>query len=349
MASFPTSVWDGSSEVRPDGGVKRGPDGADWRRLVDEIKAFDKVLDGIGLSTLGVFAGADPSKTSQLYRSGAGTDEVQNLAEINATSGTWSLTITLPGNTAVVVTPLGFAITDNDLQTAVDLALAGLSVNGVAYVAGDVAVTGTDINAAGGLDLTFSGTSVEKMNIAVSTTADIDLDTMNAPVVSTTTPGVPVGILTLSGAGTATYPNVWDGVTETRPDASDDRAPDGTDWRELVTRIQGLQRRVQPLGLSAAGVIPLFGTGLWNNGGTVNVVGQATTDIWDGTSDSRPNANVYRGPDWQDYNKAFILLHDMMLQIVPLGLSALGAVPTSDPSEAGQLYTDSGSLKVSAG
>jgi len=96
-------------------------------------------------------------------------------------------------------------------------------------------------------------------------------------------------------------------------------------------------------------VIPLFGTGLWNNGGTVNVVGQATTDIWDGTSDSRPNANVYRGPDWQDYNKAFILLHDMMLQIVPLGLSALGAVPTSDPSEAGQLYTDSGSLKVSAG
>lgn len=349
-ASFPLEVWDGSSDVRPDGSVNRGPAGADWRQLVEEVKAFDKVCDGIGLSTLGVFAGSDPSKTSQLYRSGAGTNEVQNLGEISSTSGTWSLSITLPGNTAAVVTPLTFNITDNDLQTAVDLALAGKSVNGVAYVAGDVAVTGTDINSAGGLTLTFSGASVDKMNIAASTTADIDLDDMTPPAVTTPTPGVPVGVLTLSGAGTATYPNVWDGITVTRPTASADRAPDGGDWLELITRIQGLQRRVQPLGLNADGTIPTAdAAGLWVNDAVVAVVGQATTDIWDGSSVTRPDGTVYRAPDWVDYKRAYLLLKEMMDQIVPLGFTALGAVPTSDPSVAGELYTSTGTLKVSAG
>lgn len=350
MASFPTSVWDGSSEVRPDGGVKRGPDGADWRRLVDEIKAFDKVLDGIGLSVAGVFPAADPSKTSQLYTDGAGTDEVQNLGEIVSTSGTWTLNITLPGNTVVAVTPLAFDVAAAALETAIDTALDGVEINGVTFVAGDIAVTGTDINSAGGLDLTFSGTSVAKMNIAACTTADIDLDDMTPPVVTEDTPGVAANVLTLSGAGTATYPNVWDGITPSRPNASDDRAPDADDWRELVDRIQLLQARVQPLGLNSDGTIPTGdASGLWVNGGVVAVFGAATTNIWDGTSDSRPDPDVYRGPDWQDYNKVYVLLKAMMDQIVPLGFDSLGALPTSDPSVAGELYTDSGALKVSAG
>lgn len=349
-ASFPTSVWDGSSPARPDGGVKRAPEGADWRVLVEELQALGQLCDGIGLSTSGAFAGADPSKTSQLYRSGAGTDEVQNLGEIVSTSGTWSLTITLPGNTAVVVTPLAFNVAAAALETAIDTALDGVEINGVAFTAGDIAVTGTDINSAGGLDLTFSGASVAKMNIAACTTADIDLDDMTPPVVTTSTPGVPANVLTLSGAGTPTYPNIWDGITASRPDASDDRAPDGDDWRELITVIQALEARIQPLGLGADGTIPTSTSGgLWQNGGSVNVFGAATTDVWDGTSDSRPDPDVYRAPDWQDYNAAYIRIKSMQDSLVPLGFSALGALPTSDPSVAGELYTDSGTLKVSAG
>lgn len=123
----------------------------------------------------------------------AGEDEVQNLGEIASTSGNWTLTITLPGNDPVVTGNLGFAITAAALQTAVDLALAGLIVDGVTYTAGDVVVTGTDINSAGGLTLTFSGNSVEKRDIAMVVATDVDLDDMTPPVETETNKGVPAG------------------------------------------------------------------------------------------------------------------------------------------------------------
>lgn len=348
MSSFPTSVWTGVSEDRPNASVKRGPSGYDWLRLVNEINAMEKLCDGIGLSTAGVFPGSDPTKTSQLYRSGSGTNEVQNLGEIVSTSGNWRLTITLPGNSAIQTANLGFAINAAALETAIDTALAGLSVNGVAFVASDISVSGTDINSAGGLTLTFDGTSVQKMNITASTTQDVDLDDMTPPVVTTPTPGVPANNLTLSGAGTATYPNVWDGTTVSRPNRDDERAPDADDWAKLVVQVRALQSRIQPLGLNADGTIPASGTGLWkNNGAVLSVFGQATVSLWDGSSDNR-GVDVYRAPDNVDYLKAYQKVREMQTMLVPLGFTDLGALPTSDPAVSGKLWTNSGVVTVSA-
>lgn len=123
----------------------------------------------------------------------AGEDEIQNLGEISAVSGTWTLTITLPGNDPVTTTAVDFEATAAELQTVVDVALAGLIVAGVTYVAGDVAVTGTDINTPGGLTLTFSGNSVEKRDIAMVVANDVDLDTMTPPVETEVNKGVPAG------------------------------------------------------------------------------------------------------------------------------------------------------------
>lgn len=122
----------------------------------------------------------------------AGEDEVQTLGQIASVSGTWTLTITLPGNDPVTTAAVDFDATSAELQTAIDNALAGLIVDGVTYTAGDVAVTGTAINSTD-LVLTFSGNSVEKRDIALVTANDVSLSDMTPPVETETNKGVPVG------------------------------------------------------------------------------------------------------------------------------------------------------------
>lgn len=122
----------------------------------------------------------------------AGEDEVQTLGQIASVSGTWTLTITLPGNDPVTTAAVDFDATSAELQTAIDNALAGLIVDGVTYTAGDVAVTGTAINSTD-LVLTFSGNSVEKRDIALVTANDVSLSDMTPPVETETNKGVPAG------------------------------------------------------------------------------------------------------------------------------------------------------------
>lgn len=122
----------------------------------------------------------------------AGEDEIQTLGSIASTSGNWTLTITLPGNTAVTTANLAFNATSGSIQTAVDNALAGLAVNGVNYTAGDVTVAGGPINTTP-VTLTFDGASVDKLNIAPVVTNDVDLNDSTPPVVTETNRGVPAG------------------------------------------------------------------------------------------------------------------------------------------------------------
>ena|GEM_PF-2910462 len=126
---------------------------------------------------------------------GSAVNEVQTLGQIASTSGTWSLTITLPGQASVTTTALDFDFTAAEIQTAVDAAVAGLIVDGTLYTAGDIAVTGTAINSSD-IVLTFSGASVSGTDIAICTTADINLNDSTEPVVTETTKGYPVGTTT---------------------------------------------------------------------------------------------------------------------------------------------------------
>lgn len=73
------------------------------------------------------------------------------------------------------------------------------------------------------------------------------------------------------------------------------------------------------------------------------------TSVWDGTSDSRPTASVHRGPDAGDWKQLVAEVIAIQTQLQPLGIGAAGAIPTSDPSVAGQLWADSATVKVSAG
>jgi hypothetical protein len=352
-ANFPTAVWDGSSGTRPDGGVNRGLDGTDWQQLVTEIQAMQVLLDSIGVSTAGVFATSDPDKGKRLFTNtlvltlggnaaaedtpnkwdkttdsrpsgddlrapdyddwrelisqitalearvqplafiaggllpttepatvnylwANGTNEVQSLAQIASTSGTWTLTLTLPNNVAKTTTALAFNATGATVQTAVDVALAGLTVNGVAYTAGDVAVTGGAINA-GAQTITYSGASVKNTNVAEVTTADVDLNDATPPVESTTTPGV-LGVVTIS-----------------------------------------------------------------------DEAGAHTNVLWDGTSSSRPDADVRRGPDYQDYEEARLKIRAMQDLLVVIGFAADGGLPTTDPAVRGEWWTNTNIVTVSAG
>lgn len=140
-----------------------------------------------------MFAG-DTQKYDVTGRSinATGEDEVQSLAAIASTSGTWTLNITLPGNSAVAATPIDFDATAAEIETAIDTACAGLSVNGVAFTAGDISCAGGPINTAA-VTLTFDGASVDKLPIDACTTADVDLSDSTPPVVSETNGGVEAG------------------------------------------------------------------------------------------------------------------------------------------------------------
>jgi len=122
----------------------------------------------------------------------AGVDEVQSMAASTATGGTFTLAITLPGNSAVVTSAIAWDATSAVVQTAVDTACAGLEIGGVAYVAGDVAVTGGPCNTTA-VVFTFSGTSVEKRSIAMIVGDGTNLTGGTIGAITQTTSGEEVG------------------------------------------------------------------------------------------------------------------------------------------------------------
>lgn len=73
------------------------------------------------------------------------------------------------------------------------------------------------------------------------------------------------------------------------------------------------------------------------------------TSVWDGTSETRPDAEDQRAPDWADWNQIVAEVKAVQTQLKPLGINADGTLPTSDPSVAGQLWNSTGTVTVSAG
>jgi hypothetical protein len=294
---------------------------------------------------------ATPPVASTTTQGVAPVNEVGSLAAIAAISGNWTLTLTVPGESAETTGSLAFNASSATIQTAVDTALNGVGT----YSAGDIVVAGGPINTTA-VTLTYSGASVAGANITQATTANVDLATTEAaPVASTTTPGVIDNELKLASSGTATYPNVWDRTTPKR-DASDAREPVWDDWRTMVTQIAALESRVLPLALvedvGIATVDPLEAGGLYSDGVIValSIGGTNDAESWDGTSRTRevyPAAKY--APDGWDWLKAYQRIRSMQRMLVPLGFDVDGRVPTSDPAVAGQLWTSSGVLTVSAG
>lgn len=123
---------------------------------------------------------------------GAAVAEVQSAAIIASTSGNFTFSITLPGNSAVTTTAIAFNDVFGDIQTIVDTALAGLVIGGVVYTAGDVTIAGGPPDTAP-VTFTFDGTSVTGRDIALITATDIDLSDSTPPVITETTKGYPVG------------------------------------------------------------------------------------------------------------------------------------------------------------
>lgn len=165
-------------------------------------------------------------------------------------------------------------------------------------------------------------------------------------------------VLTLGGNSAAEpLTNVWDKATGSRTTTAQKdnlRAPDSDDWQTLVTRIQNLQKRVQPLGIPATGVLPASepatGGYLWANSGVVTVSDEAgvhANSLWDGSSDSRPDPDVRREPDGDDYREAYIKLREMQRVFVLADFDQDGGLPTSDPSSTGKWYTSTNIVTVS--
>ena len=355
-AKYPTSIWDGAvRKGRTNANRLSGPDGHDWLTIVKEVQALQRVCDGFGLSVAGALATSNPTITGHLYGNGSSAvNEVQSLAVTTATSGTWKLTITLPENVAIQTAAIAYNASAATIVTAINTALAGKIVKGVAFTAGDIAGGGGAINA-NPVTLTYSGNSVKAQNIVQCTTADVDLVEGSPPVASTTAVGVLDNALTLSSAGgSVTYPNVWDGTTSVRSDSDVMRAPIWEDWLMLAAQIILLETRVLQLGLTrlvGVATVDPQQTDAWIADAAnvaISVGGTNIPDVWSGVSRTRDNPGKY-APDCWDYRKAYQRVLAMEQMLYPLGFDADGRLPTSDPSIAGKLYTSTSVVKVSAG
>jgi len=121
----------------------------------------------------------------------AGVDEVQSLAASGATAGTFAIGIKLYGESAyTAITGLAYDADPTTIQTAVDSAL-GAAV--ATYVAGDVAVSGAGTADLNPTVFTFSGTSVQNKNHAISTVDGSGLTGGGSEAFSITTDGEFVG------------------------------------------------------------------------------------------------------------------------------------------------------------
>ena len=73
------------------------------------------------------------------------------------------------------------------------------------------------------------------------------------------------------------------------------------------------------------------------------------TTVWDGTSESRPTPGVHRAPYADDYRQLCMEVIAIQTQLLVLGISATGTLPTADPTVAGQLWASAGTVTVSSG
>lgn len=176
-AGYPTSVWDGTSDSRPDADVYRAPDANDLEKLRNEIRAIQNQLQPLWVGAAGVLRTV----------TGVGVNEVQSLAAISSTAGNWTLTFTVPGTVLPVTTAsVAFNISAAGLETAIDVAATAAEV--VGWTNGDITCAGGDM-VSNPITLTFDGTSVAKKAIVPCVTADVDLNDSTPAVVSETTTG----------------------------------------------------------------------------------------------------------------------------------------------------------------
>ena len=115
-----------------------------------------------------------------------GVDEVQSLSSSGATAGTFTLTITLIGESTTPVTTATIAF-DADaatIQTAIDTALAVVPT----YAAGDITVAGGPANTTA-TTFTFDGTNVLKKNQPLATVDGTGLTGGGTEAITVTTEG----------------------------------------------------------------------------------------------------------------------------------------------------------------
>ena len=144
-----------------------------------------KITKDTGVTTPGGdSAGAATTTTAGV----AGVNEVQSIAaHTAATGGTYTLTLTLSGESAFTTGAIAYNANAATIQTAIDVAATTAAITG--WTNADIVVTGGPLSS-GALTLTFSGNSVKEKNHTQTTIDGAALTaagTAGAP--STTTPG----------------------------------------------------------------------------------------------------------------------------------------------------------------
>ena len=116
----------------------------------------------------------------------AGVDEVQSLSASGATAGTFTLTFTLYGQSAVTTAAIAYDAAPAAIQTAIDTALAAAVAT---YAPGDITVAGAGTADLNPTTFTFDGSSVASMNHPLATVDGTGLTGGGTEAVTVTTEG----------------------------------------------------------------------------------------------------------------------------------------------------------------
>lgn len=154
----------------------------------------------------------------------SGTDEVQSLSASGASSGTFTLTFNTPDSQSFTTAAIAYDAAPAAIQTAVDTAFSGQSIDGVNYQPGDITVGGAGTAEAAATTFTYDGASVGPRNWALATVDGTGLTGGGSEAITQTTQGEKAGstnsitispglLIALSGTEAMTFSGVEVEVT----------------------------------------------------------------------------------------------------------------------------------------
>jgi len=102
----------------------------------------------------------------------AAADAVHDIAQSSQTSGNCTLTITLRNGESFTTGNIAFNANAAAVESAIDTAATSASITG--WTNGDISVSGTAMNNADNIVLTFDGSSVDETNHPITVLTDVD-------------------------------------------------------------------------------------------------------------------------------------------------------------------------------
>lgn len=154
-----------------------------FQDLIDNAKSIPARSQTVAFLQSKINSQLDPASNA----AAEATDAVHDVAQATQTGGNMTLTVTLRNGETFTTGNIAYNANAATVESAIDSAATSASITG--WTNGDISVSGTAVNNADNIVLTFDGDSVSGANHPVTVLNDVDGSGGDWGAVTITTPG----------------------------------------------------------------------------------------------------------------------------------------------------------------